>query len=206
VTYDDDAGTTMSETVTARVPISYQAALVTVGEDGATPAISALGALIVGTEQPPLFSTAYSVNTSEACYTIDEENPEDGQLLVSFMAFTPADSTEEEPWISSELKDIGLSIAISPNLSSYVFTSQRETDSGCGEVTANGEELLSWSSTLGGALLSEAADNANGENGAWLPNWEIVGGDIIATKDMTVGDGEGEGRGPVRMVLFHTPE
>jgi hypothetical protein len=202
----DSPGTSMSETVTARVPISYQASLVAVPEDGAPPASLALGALIIGEGQPPLVSTAYAVSTDEPCRTIDEENPEDGQLLVSFMGFTPAESTEEEPYISPELEDVGISIAISPNLSTYIFTSRRETDSGCAEVSATGEELLSWSSTVGGALLSEATENGDGENGAWLPDWEIVGGDIIATKDMTIGDDDGTGRGQVRMVLFHTPE
>jgi hypothetical protein len=208
VTYDDGAGTTMSETVTARVPISYQASLVGVPEDGAPPATTGLGALILGEGQPELVSTAYSVSTDEACRTIDEENPEDGQLLVSFMGFTPAESTEEEPGISAELEDVGISIAISPNLSTYIFTSRRETDSGCGEVSATGEELVSWSSTLGGTLLSEATENGDGENGAWLPDWEIVGGDIIATKDMVIdtSDDESTARRPVRMVLFHTPQ
>jgi hypothetical protein len=205
VTYRSESpGTSMNETVSARVPISYQASLVSVPAEGAPPAAADLGALIIGTGQPPLLSTGYSVNTDEACRTIDEENSEDGQLLVSLMGFTPVESTEDEPGISPELSDVGVSLALVQNLSTYVFTQQRETDSGCREVSATGEEVLSWSSTVGAALLGEGAENAGGENGAWFPDWEIVGGDIIATKDMTIADETSDGR--VQMVLFHTPE
>ena len=98
-----------------------------------------------------------------------------------------------------------ISIAISPNLSSFTYTQQQVEEAGCGEVVANGEEVMSWSSTLGAYLLSS---NVTSEAGAVITGWTPASGDIIATKDMILrtSDNTSSSRGNAYFVLFHAPE
>jgi hypothetical protein len=204
VTYSDDSpATSMSETVTARVPIGLQATLALLPVDALPPGAAPIGALILGPGQP-LESTAYQVGTQEACRTIDEELPEAGELLVSYMTFTPSGNSPDTVGGSTEISDVGLSLALVQNLSSYLFTQQTEETVGCGDVTANGNEVLSWSTTLGAYLLEVSTTVTDG---AYLTDWLPVNSDIIATKDLTLStsDGGSSTRGPVHLVLFHTP-
>lgn len=194
----------MDETVTARIPISLKATLALLPPEAFPGELGTLGALISGDGVNLLESTDYSVQTQEACKTIDEEIPQAGEFLVSFLTFTPADPAANESF-SERITDVGISIALGQNLSSYVFTQKRVEETGCGEVEANGEEVLSWSTTLGAELLSSTATD---ENGAWIRDWMPASGDIIATKDVSIraSDGGLSTRGTAYFVLFHTPE
>lgn len=205
VTYSDGSPEiSMNETVTARVTASLQATLSLIPAETLPPGAATLGALILGPAEP-LESTTYAVYTSERCRTIDSEQAEDGQLQVGFLSFTPVPSTPESPGVTGEIEDVGISLAISPNLSAYAYTNRREEDNGCGELVSSGGDVLSWSSTLGAHFLNTSV---NGENGVWITGWEPVNGDIIASKDLSLsyGDDDVTGRGPVRMVLFHAPK
>jgi hypothetical protein len=201
---DDDATLSMSETVTARVPFGLTASLTVLPPDAIPPGAAPIGALILG-GPAPLESTAYSVHTNEPCRTIDAENRENGEFYVSFMGYTPAENSPSTVGGSTEITDLGISIAISPNLSTYDFTQQREEESGCSDVTATGSEVLSWSSTLGSHLLSNVV---SGENGAWISDWKPVNTEIVATKDLTLNESDGSytSRGPVHLIVFHTPQ
>jgi hypothetical protein len=97
--------------------------------------VANIGALITG-GPAPLESTAYAVHTTEACRTIDAEMPEAGELYVSLMGYTPGTNSPSTPGGSAEIADLGISIALSPNLSNYDFTQQMEEEAGCGKVTA----------------------------------------------------------------------
>jgi hypothetical protein len=191
----------MDETVTARVPISLKATLALLPTDAFPGSAGQLGAFITGDVAGVLESTDYSVSTNEACRTIDEELPEAGEFLASFLTFTPAPRAKGEDF-SERIEDVGLSIALSPNLSSYNFTQRQEEETGCGEVTVNGSDVMSWSSTLGSYLLETSSTD---ENGAYITDWMPASGDIVATKDMILNDGQGS-RGTAYFVLFHTPE
>lgn len=201
---DDSGDLSMSETVTGRIQIGLQASLTTLPADALPSGVAPIGALISG-GPAPLESSGYSVHTNEECRTIDEENSEDGELYVSFLGFVPGENKPSTPGGSAQITDIGLSLAISPNLSSYDFSQQQIEESGCGPQTATGTETLSWSSTLGSYLLDVTA---TGDNGAWIDDWKPVNDDIIATKDLTLNysDGSFTSEGPVHFVLFHAPQ
>jgi hypothetical protein len=191
----------MTESVTARVPIGLKASLTVLPEDAIPPGAGPIGALIMGPNQP-LRSKGYDVKTDEACFRIDSTNGEDGALYVSYMGFIPGANSPATPGGSAQITDIGLSIALDPNLSSYAYTSRQEDSSGCGKVAETGSDLLSWSTTLGAYLLHVSASE---NNGAWLTDWDVMNSDILATKDLSLDDGE-DSRGSVHLVLFHTPE
>jgi hypothetical protein len=197
----EDSVDEMSERVTARVPIGLTASLTVLPQESVPNGASAIGALILGPGQP-LESKGYRVTTQKPCYTIDATHSENGELLVSYMGFTPGMNSPKTPGGSAQLVDIGLSIALRPNLSGFDFSQLEKTDSGCGGVSSTGSEVLSWSSTLGSYLLSVSA-NAN--DGAWLDDWKLVNTDIIATKDLTLNDGQ-DSQGSVHLILFHTPQ
>jgi hypothetical protein len=193
----------MSETVTARVPFGLTASLTVLPEDALPPGAATVGALISG-GPAPLESTAYAVHTNEPCRTIDAENRADGEFYVSFMGFSPGENSPTTPGGSAQITDLGISIAIAQNLSTYDFTQQREEEAGCSEVTATGTEVLSWSTTLGAHWLS---DVVSGENGAWISGWMPVNSEIVATKDITLNESDGSytSRGPIHLIVFHTP-
>jgi hypothetical protein len=202
---DNDGALSMSETVTARVPFGLQASLTTLPEDALPPGAATIGALIGGSAPAPLQSTAYAVHTNEPCRTIDGEDQEDGEFNVTFMGFIPGENSPSTPGGSAEVADIGLSIAISPNLSTYDFRQQEEEEAGCGGTTVTGTEVLSWSSTLGSRFLS---DVTSGENGAWVDGWKPVNSDIVATKDIMLSESDGSytSSGPIHLIVFHTPK
>lgn len=203
VTYTpaDDAVHEMTERVSARVPIGLTASLTVLPEDLIPKGASAIGALILGPGQP-LESKGYRVTTQRPCYSIDATKGGNGELIASYLGFTPGMNSPKTPGGSAELVDLGLSIAIGPNLSSYDFTRRDKTDSGCGSVSSTGSDVLSWSSTLGAYLLSLSA---SADNGAWLDDWKLVNTDIVATKDLALDDGQ-DSHGSVHLVLFHTPQ
>ena len=89
-----------------------------------------------------------------------------------------------------------------PNLSSYVHTSRQEESAGCGKVTATGSDVLSWSTTLGAELLRISGSE---NDGAWLTDWSVMNSDILATKDLSLDDGQ-DSHGSVHLVVFHTPK
>lgn len=202
---DADDTLTMRETVTARVPFGLQATIAVLPEEGLPPGAARSGALIGGGPSEPLESTSYSVQTNAACRTIDAENPAHGEFFVTYMGFTPGENSPQTPGGSAQITDIGLSIAISPNLSAYDFTQREERETGCGAATSTSNEVLSWSSTLGSFFLTEIA---TGDDGAWVADWEPVNSDIVATKDMDLNESDGSytSRGPVNLIVFHTPK
>jgi len=197
----EDAIDEMTERVTARVPIGLTASLTVLPQESIPNGASAIGALILGPGQT-LESKGYRVTTQKPCYSIDDTHGENGALLVSYMGFTPGMNSPKTPGGSAQLVDVGLSIALMPNLSRYAFTQLDKTDSGCGSVSSTGSEVLSWSSTLGSYLLSISA---TGDNGAWLDDWKLVNSDIVATKDLTLDDGQ-DSHGSAHLILFHTPQ
>lgn len=197
----DDPVREMTERVSARVPIGLTASLTVLPEDSIPKGASAIGALILGPGQP-LESRGYRVTTQRPCYSIDATNSENGELIVSYLGFTPGMNSPKTPGGSAELVSVGVSLAVAPNLSSYDFTEHEKTDSGCGKLSSTGSSVLSWSSTLGAYLLSLSA---SGDNGAWLDDWKLVNTDIVATKDLTLDDGE-DSHGSVHLILFHTPQ
>jgi len=201
----EDPDTTMNESVTARVPIGLMATLGTLPPEAIPPGAVPIGALIMGEGPAPLESSGYSFTTNQTCRTVDAENPADGNFYVSYLGFIVGDNSPMTPGGAYTIKDVGLSIAIEQNLSSYNYTDREEETIGCGAVTGSGSHILSWSTTLGAYLLGFASTS---ENGAWLTDWAPVNGDIIATKDLTLTDAAPglTSTGPVRLVLFHTPQ
>jgi len=191
----------MSESVTARVPIGLKASLTVLPADAIPPGAAPIGALILGPDQP-LQSKGYAVETTQICETIDSTKGEDGALYVAYMGFTPGANSPATPGGSAQITDIGLSLALNPNLSSYTHTSREQTSSGCGKVTATSSDVLSWSTTLGEYLL-QVSTSAN--DGAWLADWNVMNSDILATKDLSLDDGQ-DSKGPVHLILFHTPQ
>lgn len=194
----------MNETVTAVVPIDLKATIAELPADALPPGAAPLGALITG-DGAPLDSTAYAVHTDQRCRTINSEAAASGEALVAFFSFTPAGNTPDTVGGSTEIADLGLSLAISPNTSSYTYTQQEEKSVGCGDVVADGQEVLSWSTTLGAYLLQTTS---GGKNGAFISDWAPVNTDIVATNDLqlSTSDDGSSARGQVHFILFHTPE
>jgi hypothetical protein len=207
VLYSDTApDTSMNETVTSTVPVKLNGSFTTIPTEVLPPAAQENGALIFG-GPAPLKSTRYAVHTNERCRTIDGEHRADGEMYVGFMSFTPGITTEDTPGGSPEVLDFSLSLAFSPNTSNYDFTVQREEEAGCREVIASGNDVLSWSSSLGAYMLEKFS---TGSDGALVDVWEIQhgGGQILAVKDLSLNgaDASATYRGPVNMVLLHTPD
>jgi len=194
----------MNETVTAVVPIDLKATVAELPADLLPPGAAPLGALITG-DGAPLDSTAYAVHTDERCRTIDSEERKSGEAFVSFLTFTPSGNAPDTIGGSTEIADVGLSLAIAQNTSHYTYTQQAVQSGGCREVIASGDEVLSWSTTLGAYLLQS---KVNDKNGAFISDWKPVNTDIIATNDLelSTSDGDSSARGQVHFVLFHTPE
>lgn len=205
VLYSSDTNKmSMNETVTAVVPIDLKATIAEVPADVLPPGAAPIGALITG-DGAPLYSTAYAVHTDQRCRTIDSDDAAPGEAMVAFFSFTPAANAPDTIGGSNEIADIGLSLAISPNTSSYTYTQQKEENAGCSDVIANGEEVLSWSTTLGAHLLQITS---SGRNGAFIRDWAPVNTEIIATNDLQLSTSNGDSStgGQVHFILFHTPE
>jgi hypothetical protein len=199
--------TTMRETVTATVPIAMNVSFTTIPASVLPGPAADIGALIMG-GPAPLTSTAYSVSTQEPCRTINDEIAENGELYVVYLSFLPGITTDETPGGSPEVFDFSVALALSPNLSKYAFTQQYDGGTeGCEEVLSSGEAPLSWSTTLATHLFTSNAS----DEGALFETWDIQppdSGSILAVKDLAVSgtDTNQTSRGPVNMVLLHTPD
>lgn len=203
---DDGNRLSMRERVEARVPIQYQISEATIGLENLPPGARDSAALIIG-PTTPLVARGYRVTTSQPCRTIDSTETLGGELLVAFMGFVPGNNTPTTPGGNLRVTDVGLSLGLNPNLSQYDYTERfhNEDTGGCEDPAVSHTEVLSWSTTLGAYFMQNIATAANG---AWVDDWAVENGDILATKEFTLNelDSELSRTGTVRMVLFHTPQ
>ena len=198
----DSRGFSMSENVTARAKFGYTAMITAIGT--APPDIMRTLGLISG-PLVPLVARNYSVSYSDPCHTVNSSQAIGGEFGVSFLTLKADENTPQTPGGALRLTDVGVSMAISPNLSTYSLTTRSSSSTGCTNPSTTTAEIESWSTTVGSALLGGLVDP---DHGAYATAWQMVNTEIVATKDIAINEtdgGSGSITGSVRMVLFHTP-
>jgi hypothetical protein len=190
----------MSETVSARVPIGYRMKF-NEPLPGAPQPIVDTGALISG-DPATLASRAYSVSLQEDCSQLVRASPADGTLAVGMLGFV----TDGDPWSPRpRVADYGISLAASPNRSDFSYTLGTRNGAGCENVQSL-SDMTNWS-TEAFALIADRFASAS--SGLYIDGWQVYNGmDILATKEFTLRGGSGgdDTSTTVKMILFHTPE
>lgn len=198
----DYPGFSMSERVESRVKIGYAVSLANGIGDAPPDVLRTLG-LVMG-QPSTLMARDYSVAYNDQCHKVSNTQAVDGQLAVTFLTWKPGDDSPQTPGGSLRLTDVGISLALTPNLSTYSLSKYGSSSSGCSSPPVNSKETESWSIRTGATLLEQLID---AQYGAYATGWQMVNSDIVATKDITINKSENNTttRGTARMVLFHTP-
>lgn len=197
-----DGGFTMSERVESRVKIGYTANFVGLPGFDPPPDVAQTLALLSGAPTV-MAARGYTVGFSDACRTVDSSQAIGGQLGVTFLTWKPGENSPSTPGGANRLTDVGISLALDPNLSTFTYTQMTKTETGCKSPTTF-TDVASWSTTAGAALMGQSVTP---DYGAYLTGWQMVNSDIVATKEVAINqvDGTETTTGSASLVLFHTP-
>lgn len=158
------------------------------------------GALITGTAAP-LTSSGYSV-TYPTCSVVNSVTEQQGQLGVAYLLFTPKAGG---PAQRAQVEDFLVSPTIVPSMTKYNVTLKSPGANGC-MTSSTVDRFENWSFQAWEAIV-EAAPHQ--ELGVAIRNWDVAGGDILATKDLSFAKGDqvqGRTTGTATLVLFHRPQ
>ena len=161
------------------------------------PRIDSTGGLIAGTFSDFTVS-GYNVYYANSCITVNSKTQLPGQLAMTSVAFSRKDG---DPAARAQVKDFYLVLAVMPNNSSHDISIRSRATTGCSGTPQVETKLENWSlQGFAQWIVSLSAASAD----SYVTGWTIVGGDILATKDVVATDGATTFT--ATLVLRHAPD
>ena len=146
--------------------------------------IDGTGALIAG-ELSDFTVSNYQPQYQNNCLTVSNVTPMGGQFGMASLGFRPKTAPDGSPGdlaTRAQVGDFFLVPAINPNLSQHVI-SERDRDSNgvCSGTPRVSTVVDSWT-TRGFSPWLSALSNTSADS--YISNWTIVGGEVMATKNV----------------------